>query len=56
MNVTKLVNKKLMIFCKKYKHMEMRYAYPIWAKNVFMFNEKRHLTPAQRNRGVKKFH
>ena len=40
MPATKLVNKKLLIFFKKYKHLKMHIAWPLWAKNIFITNEK----------------
>ena len=54
MHETKLGNKKLLIFFKKYKHLKMRIAYPFWAKNVFIPNEKIPSTPVLKGPGVLK--
>ena len=52
MHATKLVNKKLLNFLKRFKHLKMRITLSYWAKNVFISNEKRFLTPSLK--GVKK--
>ena len=54
MHATKLVNKKLWIFFKKYKHLKARIAYTSLAKNVFLPNEKIFSTPALKGTGVSK--
>ena len=51
---TKLVNKKLLIFFKKYKHLEMHFAQTSWVKNIVIPNEKMLSTLALKGTGVLK--
>ena len=40
MPAAKLVNTRLLISFKKYKHLKLCFAQPFWAKNVFLPDEK----------------
>ena len=53
MHATKLVNKKLLIFFKKYKHLKMCIASSL-GENIFISNEKILSTPALKGTGVLK--
>ena len=56
MHATKLVNEKLLIFCKKYKHLKKRNAHCLTSlgKNIFIPNQEILLTLALKGIGVSK--
>ena len=54
MHAAKLVHKRLLVFFRKHKDLKMGIAYPVWAKNVSIPNEKVLSTPALKGTGVLK--